>query len=403
MDKETLSNYGWIVICVMVLAVMIALATPFGGFIRDAVWSTTNGLFDTGENALNVIKPVPTNLWNANWTYGKGISTTAGKEGTEFSYSWGCSSDFVDVKPGTTYALQCEFEFDINENKKLQVLYFTENKEYVVYEEFDFSHNDTWIFTVPENAALVRMMFSRNGGVESELKPIYTKLFDVANLQQCGYADAGKTLLGFGDSIAAAADSNTYSYVYQISSRNYMYAVNESLGGATIRVVDGRDDNILNQVKNADASLSPEYILINGMTNDAKALDDNTTIISHPELLGTISNGFEAELDTSTFCGAFEATIKMIKEKWPESKVIYVTTHVNAARSKNAQEKLTELAIQMCNKWDVAVADVYHDSGLDTFNSDMFATYIDNGSHPNSLGYEKFYVPIIEAKIKEVR
>ena len=53
MDKETLSNYGWIVICVMVLAVMIALATPFGGFIRDAVWSTTNGLFDVQNEALN--------------------------------------------------------------------------------------------------------------------------------------------------------------------------------------------------------------------------------------------------------------------------------------------------------------------------------------------------------------
>ena len=26
MDKETLSNYGWIVICVLVLAVMLALA-----------------------------------------------------------------------------------------------------------------------------------------------------------------------------------------------------------------------------------------------------------------------------------------------------------------------------------------------------------------------------------------
>ena len=30
MDKETLSNYGWVVICVLVLVVMIALATPFG-------------------------------------------------------------------------------------------------------------------------------------------------------------------------------------------------------------------------------------------------------------------------------------------------------------------------------------------------------------------------------------
>lgn len=53
MDKETLSNYGWIVILVLVLAVMIALATPFGSFIADAVKSTTQGLFDVNQNALN--------------------------------------------------------------------------------------------------------------------------------------------------------------------------------------------------------------------------------------------------------------------------------------------------------------------------------------------------------------
>lgn len=53
MDKETLSNYGWIVICVMVLAVMIALATPFGSFVSEAVQSTTQGLFDVNQSALN--------------------------------------------------------------------------------------------------------------------------------------------------------------------------------------------------------------------------------------------------------------------------------------------------------------------------------------------------------------
>ena len=53
MDKETLSNYGWIVICVLVLAVMIALASPFGVFVSDAIKSTTQGLFDVNQNALN--------------------------------------------------------------------------------------------------------------------------------------------------------------------------------------------------------------------------------------------------------------------------------------------------------------------------------------------------------------
>ena len=54
MDKETLSNYGWIVICVLVLAVMLALAAPFGTFIADGFKATYTGLFDTGDSALDV-------------------------------------------------------------------------------------------------------------------------------------------------------------------------------------------------------------------------------------------------------------------------------------------------------------------------------------------------------------
>lgn len=53
MDKETLSNYGWVVICVLVLVVMIALATPFGKFIAEAVKNTTQGLFGASSKALN--------------------------------------------------------------------------------------------------------------------------------------------------------------------------------------------------------------------------------------------------------------------------------------------------------------------------------------------------------------
>jgi hypothetical protein len=53
MDKETLSNYGWVVICVLVLVVMIALATPFGKFIAEAVKNSTKALFDVSEKALN--------------------------------------------------------------------------------------------------------------------------------------------------------------------------------------------------------------------------------------------------------------------------------------------------------------------------------------------------------------
>ena len=53
MDKETLSNYGWVVVCVLVLAVMIALATPFGNFVASAVENTAESLFGASQKAMN--------------------------------------------------------------------------------------------------------------------------------------------------------------------------------------------------------------------------------------------------------------------------------------------------------------------------------------------------------------
>ena len=91
MDKETLSNYGWIVICVLVLAVMIALATPFGTFVSGAVQSTTQGLFDVNKSALDSTGLI--NIDNQSFTneeicglqFGKPYSIEADK-GVYYSY-----------------------------------------------------------------------------------------------------------------------------------------------------------------------------------------------------------------------------------------------------------------------------------------------------------------------------
>ena len=52
MDKSTLSNYGWVVIAVLVIAVMIAFATPFGNFVATGVSETTNALTEALGKAL---------------------------------------------------------------------------------------------------------------------------------------------------------------------------------------------------------------------------------------------------------------------------------------------------------------------------------------------------------------
>ncbi len=51
MDKETLSHYGWIVVLILVLSVLLAMATPFGNFIKVAVKGTVQGLFDVSQKA----------------------------------------------------------------------------------------------------------------------------------------------------------------------------------------------------------------------------------------------------------------------------------------------------------------------------------------------------------------
>ncbi len=53
MDKETLSHYGWIVVLILILSVLIALATPFGRFVATSVQNTTEALFDTKQKGLD--------------------------------------------------------------------------------------------------------------------------------------------------------------------------------------------------------------------------------------------------------------------------------------------------------------------------------------------------------------
>ena len=59
MDKQTLSSYGWIVVLVLVLSVMIAMATPFGEFIASGFKATYAGFGNVGSNVLDIMSQLP--------------------------------------------------------------------------------------------------------------------------------------------------------------------------------------------------------------------------------------------------------------------------------------------------------------------------------------------------------
>ena len=172
MDKETLSNYGWIVICVLVLAVMIALATPFGSYISSAVKSTTSGLLETNRNALN-----STGLINIdNQTFD-----------TDDNNQQNPTEPTTPSEPSQTgFILNVTIsQFNVDKAKSLKIYDGTDNTGTVIFERSDFTSEDNIVLnnanfksghiyieaTANRSSCLVMCILLDNSCVDSQLMP----------------------------------------------------------------------------------------------------------------------------------------------------------------------------------------------------------------------------------------
>ena len=144
----------------------------------------------------------------------------------------------------------------------------------------------------------------------------------------------------------------------------------------------------MTQVKNAPAA-SPDFVVFDGYTNDAYE-----SVMTN---LGTKQGPTATTFDNTTFCGAFEETLYTMKQKWPESEIVFVTIHKSGGRDWDIQCKLRELSLEMCEAWGISVADIFKDTTLDTRDATQMSKYIINGagSHPNETACREFYIPVI--------
>lgn len=374
-----------------------------------------SGGVNPDELNLKASKNQSNNLFvGHSWTYGNDINSSTGRIVTS---SYSSISDLILIHPNTTYTINI---FNVDYKRQIFAFFYNENQEYIsaigrVQLTDDWLTDKSFVtFTTPDNSEIsyIRLRLYASYGTEESMfleKTLLSKgniAIEPLNdnqLEDVEFSDyqkekinalplANKRLVNFGDSIAAGVSGTSYSQ--QIARKNYMLLKSKAKGGATIRVVENNDNNVLNQINNYTPTIIPDFVLLEGLTNDA--LPD----IYEETKLGEISDGFAAELDTSTFCGAFETILKTAMSKYLGAKIIYITTHINKNRDYNAQKTLTELAIQMCEKWGVTIVDMFHAGGLNSFIDEHFYTYINDGSHPNTLGYATFYVPMIEGKMK---
>ena len=209
----------------------------------------------------------------------------------------------------------------------------------------------------------------------------------------------GKTLYTIGDSIMAGDGNNGFGIGDILASRNSMYLKDWSRGGATIGWRESQGDSVYNiqyQAALAAAESTPDYILIDGQTNDI----DNASTIP----VGEIGTSFDsANFVKTTFAGGLETVFSRLKSAFPSAKIVYVRVHHIGSRGIDSQNARCEAAQSVCLKWGVPVADLYGKGTLNTFLP-QYGQYTHNAdkAHPTREGYDLFYIPLIESVLKAV-
>lgn len=251
--------------------------------------------------------------------------------------------------------------------------------------------------TLVDNAMLYlgdeRKEYEKNGVIINKLKlnenlkeEIETKIKIDNNVLK------DKTIINFGDSIGAGDGNNGAGYAELLAKKNDMTCYDYAVGGATITT---STNDILTQIEKAkNDKKTADYILFDGFTNDI-----NNGAVKE---LGKISDGYSQTKDINTFSGAFEEICFRLKTYWKGTPIFYVCVHKMSSRNTELQNTYSTRAKTLCERWSIPVIDIYNEGGLNTYIADYKTLYTNNadGTHPNELGYNTFYVPLIEKNLK---
>lgn len=207
-----------------------------------------------------------------------------------------------------------------------------------------------------------------------------------------------KKVLSFGDSLAEGGANGGVSYAHLIAENNQMHLFSEALGGASMRVVSGSNNNVCKQVDHAieyhstKATVDFDFVLLEGGTNDVNA-----------GTLGDIIDGYDVSAcDNTTFTGALEINISKIRNTWWSANIIYILAHKMTTRNAEKQQQFHDRIIEVCNKWGIPYVDIYNNGQIMSNVNVLLNNCFADATHPNGTGYEKFYVPQIVSKMKEL-
>lgn len=281
------------------------------------------------------------------------------------------------------------------------VEYYDSNKTYVTNSYTLAQENEVAEFTVPDNNEITHcrvnfrienqdtFMVTINTPYPTGFKPYY----HVEYLNNISEKTIKGTILFSGDSICYGAGYSG-GYATIIQKRNPLATVvNYGVSGTTVAKRNGRSDSILERLDTMQSNA--DFVIFEGGINDAW---DETVEI------GTFNKSANVDSTTTfneeTFSGALESLFNKAYKKYPKAHIMFVI--VSVSDNYSTYEYLNR-AKEICEKWKVTPIDI-RESGLNLMIKECVSLYGaggTDGTHPSKLGYEKFFVPMIESEIKK--
>ncbi len=398
MDKSTLSNYGWIVIAVLVLAVMIALATPFGTYIKSGVESTTQGLFDTQQSAMNTILDDLTNTYQdvklvpiqGKYIY-NGVIFTYGVDGAggpSADSSMGGYFDYIQVKPGASvkyisYTNMARYVGDI----------YDEDKKLIAFLDAPSENMSECTMLMPENAKYIRLNYAGTDTSKYYVKikqPSASTNVDTvlpaAPILKYGHSLttplSDGSIIAFGDSITAGVASSptgnigTTSYMQRFVNKLGNVSTYKSAAVSGTYICDSTNENsIYHKVINLTDSY--DNVFIAGGVND----------YAFNKPLGEFG-----DTSPTTFYGCLNNMCEYLKNNHSNSTVFFITPL--AAHKYKGNELFVNVNPYRNAIYDVATQYGFNvidgsQLGLDgDVSTEFIEQYIYDGYHPTAEGHE---------------
>ncbi len=189
-----------------------------------------------------------------------------------------------------------------------------------------------------------------------------------------------------GDSITAAAnlesEENYQQYAYPARLKELLGAeevYNLGIGGSSI----GRywADAFVDRYQEIPEDV--DIIIVMGGTNDGFCVSEKE--------FGTVD-----ECAYRTFCGDLDELMRGLSEDYPDADIFFATPLPNILHDYLMQERdyllpqrrFADIILQLAQKYDFEVVDLYNSNILDSHDADVVEQYVLDGVHCNQDGYQ---------------